>query len=138
MIIDHICFAVKQLTEAIQYWEEIFGYKQMTLPIINARQKVKVVFLTKANSLQIKLIEPLEDNTTLTNFVDAGGGFHHLCFRCDDLGEKIKELQTMGIRILVPPQPGEAFDNHDIAFLWAKNRLNFELIDTDIKAGILL
>jgi methylmalonyl-CoA/ethylmalonyl-CoA epimerase len=138
MVIDHICFAVKQLTEAIQYWKDIFGYEQMTTPIINTRQKVKVVFLKKVNSLQIKLIEPLEDNTTLKNFVDAGGGFHHLCFRCDDLVGTIKELQTMGIRVLVPPQPGEAFDNHDIAFLWAKNRLNFELIDTDIKAGILL
>jgi methylmalonyl-CoA/ethylmalonyl-CoA epimerase len=137
MIIDHICFAVKDITEAIHYWKEVFGYNQMTSLIVNTRQKVKVVFLTKINSLQIKLIEPLEENVTLMRFVDSGGGFHHLCFKCDNISVKIKELKAQGVRLLVPPQPGEAFDNHNIAFFWAKNRINFELIDTDKKAGIL-
>ena len=36
----------------------------------------------------------------------------------------------------VPPQPGEAFNNHDIAFLLARYGLNIELIDTEEKAGI--
>jgi methylmalonyl-CoA/ethylmalonyl-CoA epimerase len=137
MKIDHICFAVKKLSEAIDYWQGIFGYSQMTLPIINTRQKVKVVFLSKADSLPIKLIEPLKENETLTKFVDQGGGFHHICFKCDNLEGKIDELKTKGVRLLVPPQPGEAFGNKDIAFLWAKNKINFELIDTDEKAGKL-
>jgi methylmalonyl-CoA/ethylmalonyl-CoA epimerase len=137
MIIDHICIAVKDIPEAIHYWEEIFEYKQMTEPVINTRQKVKVVFMTKAESLPVKLIEPLEDNISLMNFVEQGGGFHHLCFKCDDLQGKMKELKTKGVRMLVPPQPGEAFENSDIAFFWAKNRINFELIDTDKKANII-
>jgi methylmalonyl-CoA/ethylmalonyl-CoA epimerase len=137
MIIDHICFAVKDMEETIHYWKEVFGYEQMTLPVINTRQKVKVVFLKKVNSLPVKIIEPLKDNITLNKFVDAGGGFHHVCFKCEDLDLKIKELNSKGVRLLVPPQPGEAFDEKNIAFLWAKNRINFELIDTDIKAGIL-
>jgi methylmalonyl-CoA/ethylmalonyl-CoA epimerase len=137
MVIDHICIAVKDMTMAISYWEEIFGYRQMTEPIVNSRQKVKVVFLTKAESIPVKLIEPLAENLSLTTFVDQGGGFHHLCFKCDDLEGKIIELKTKGLRMLVPPQPGEAFGNNNIAFFWAKNRINFELIDTDVKAGKL-
>ena len=46
-MIDHICFAVKDIKEAIKYCKEIFGYDQMTSPVINTRQKVKVVFLIK-------------------------------------------------------------------------------------------
>ena len=38
---------------------------------------------------------------------------------------------------LVQPQPGEAFNNHNIAFLLARYGLNIELIDTDEKAGLL-
>jgi methylmalonyl-CoA/ethylmalonyl-CoA epimerase len=138
MIIDHICFAVKNINETVLYWEDIFGYKQFTEPIINTRQKVKVVFLAKSGSLPVKLIEPMDDNKTLLHFVEMGGGFHHVCFKCSNIGEKMKELETKEVRLLVPPQPGEAFDNNNIAFFWAKNRINFELIDTDKKAGILL
>jgi methylmalonyl-CoA/ethylmalonyl-CoA epimerase len=137
MIIDHICIAVKDIEEGIAYWEKVFGYKQMTGIVINSLQKVKVVFLKKENSLTIKIIEPLKDNQSLVNFVSRGGGFHHICFKCDNINDGLKELQNKGLITLVPPQPGEAFNNHSIAFLLAKNGINIELIDTDEKAGIL-
>ena len=85
----------------------------------------------------IKLIEPGEKNITLQNFVNQGGGFHHICFKCDNLNKKVAELKSKGVRLLVPPQPGEAFNNNDIAFFWSKNKINIELIDTDEKASIL-
>ncbi len=137
MRIDHICFAVKNLEEAIDYWERVFGYRQMTEIIVNSLQKVKVTFLNKDGSLLIKLIEPLESNQSLVNFVSRGGGFHHLCFKCDDLEKQIEDMTGKGLLTLVSPQPGEAFNNHDIAFLLARYGLNIELIDTDEKAGIL-
>jgi methylmalonyl-CoA/ethylmalonyl-CoA epimerase len=134
MIIDHICFAVRNLEEGIAYWQDIFGYSQMTRPVTNTRQKVKVVFLDKEDSLTVKLIEPLADNPSLIRFIGQGGGFHHLCFRCKDLNTQLGELKEKGLRVLVPPQPGEAFNMQHIAFLWGKNKLNFELIDTEEKA----
>jgi methylmalonyl-CoA/ethylmalonyl-CoA epimerase len=137
MKIDHICFAVSDLKEGIAYWESVFGYRQTTEIVINSRQQVKVVFLRKDKSLEIKLIEPLESNNSLINFVKRGGGFHHICFRCSDINTKIKELQKKGLITLVPPQEGEAFNNNKIAFLLAKYGLNIELIDTDERAGRL-
>jgi len=136
MKIDHICFAVKDLTEGIAYWEEVFGYKQMTDEIENSLQKVKIVFLSQENNIIIKLIEPLEDNLSLKNFVNNGGGFHHICFNCDDINSEVNNLKNKGLTLLVPPQLGEAFNNNNIAFLLAKYRLNIELIDTDEKSGI--
>ena len=137
MKIDHICFAVKNISEGIAYWESVFGYRQMTEVIINSLQKVKVAFLNKEESVLIKLIEPLTDNQSLVNFVNKGGGFHHLCFRVEDMDKQISELKENGLLMLVPPQPGEAFNNHDIAFMLARNGLNVELIDTSEKAGII-
>jgi methylmalonyl-CoA/ethylmalonyl-CoA epimerase len=138
MKIDHICFAVKNIQEGIAYWERVFGYRQMTSVIINSIQQVKVSFLSKEDSIMVKLIEPLETNQSLVNFVNRGGGFHHLCFKCEDINEKMTELKKEGLLSLVPPQPGEAFNNHNIAFLLAKYGLNVELIDTDEKAGKLI
>jgi methylmalonyl-CoA/ethylmalonyl-CoA epimerase len=137
MKIDHICFAVRDLEFGIKYWENIFGYKQMTKIIENSLQKVRVSFLSKTDSITIKLIQPSIDNKTLINFVRNGGGFHHICFKCSDLDDKISELKSKGLLLLVPPQPGEAFNNNNIAFLLAKSGLNIELIDTDEKAGLL-
>lgn len=137
MKIDHICFAVKNLYEGIAYWENVFGYRQMTEIIQNSLQKVKVVFLCKDESVLVKLIEPVEDNQSLINFVTRGGGFHHLCFKVEDMEGQLEDLKGKGLLTLVPPQPGEAFNNHDIAFLLARYGLNIELIDTDEKAGLL-
>jgi methylmalonyl-CoA/ethylmalonyl-CoA epimerase len=137
MKIDHICFAVKDLNEGVAYWEKVFGYSRMTETVENSIQKVKVTFLRKDDSLLVKLIEPSEGNQSLQNFVNRGGGFHHLCFRCSDIKEEMRELNAKGLITLVPPQPGEAFNNHDIAFMLARFGLNMELIDTDEKAGIL-
>lgn len=136
MVIDHISIAVKDISEGIAYWERVFGYKQMTGIVINSLQKVKVVFLKKKNSLTIKLIEPLENNKSLVNFVNRGGGFHHICFKCDNIDDGLNDLKDKGLITLVPPQPGEAFNNKNIAFLLAKYGINIELIDTDEKAEI--
>lgn len=137
MIVDHICYAVKNLQEGIEYWERVFGYRQMTDFVINSLQKVKVVFLSKEESITVKLIEPIEDNLSLQNFVNRGGGFHHICFRCRSISSTLDDLNAKGLITLVMPQPGEAFNNNKIAFLLGKYGMNIELIDTDEKAGIL-
>jgi len=137
MIIDHICFAIKSLDEGIAYWKNVFGYRQMTEVVQNSIQQVRVVFLSKEDSLMVKLIEPLEENTALVNFVNRGGGFHHLCFKVENMREQLQELIGKGLLTLVAPQPGEAFNNHDIAFLLAKYGINIEIIDTDEKACLI-
>ena len=124
MIIDHICFAVKNLEEAIAYWEEVYGYRQMTEVVENTRQRVKVCFMTKDGSATVKLIEPVEGNQSLQNFVNRGGGFHHVFFRCESISETMTDLTAKGLLTLVPPQPGEAFNNHDIAFLLGRYGMN--------------
>jgi methylmalonyl-CoA/ethylmalonyl-CoA epimerase len=134
MVIDHIGIAVKSIEKGIKYWMDIFGYKQMTEIVLNKRQKVKVVFLKKENSIQIKLVEPVDESSPLYRFTKKGGGLHHLCFKCDDLEVEMELLKGKGLRILTIPQPGEAFENENIAFLFAKHGLNIELIDTSKKA----
>ena len=80
MKIDHICFAVTNLDEGIAYWQHVFGYRQMTKIVENSLEKVKVTFLSKEDSLTIKLIEPLESNQSLTEFCYKGWWFSSSLF----------------------------------------------------------
>lgn len=134
MIIDHIGIVVQNIDSGITQWEKTFGYHQLTEIIVNSKQQVRVVFLVKENSITIKLIEPIDEKSTVYNFSRRGGGLHHLCFRCENLKKQIVEFVNNGLYLLVKPQSGEAFENNNIAFLLAKNNLNIELIDTDKKA----
>jgi len=65
------------------------------------------------------------------------GGLHHLYFRCASVSEEVARLRGAALRVLTPPQPGEAFENRQIAFVYAGDGLNLELIDTEIRAACL-
>lgn len=138
MVIDHLGIAVADLSEGIEQWTKIFGYKQETNPVENSKQKVKVVFLTKAGSLTIKLISPTEETSAIYRFAKKGGGLHHICFKVDDLSGSLIELKSQGLRVLTEPQPGEAFCDDLIAFMSARNGLNVEIIDTDCRAELII
>lgn len=133
MTIDHIGVVVASMDEGMQQWQELFGYRQASDIILNTRQKVRVVFLTKEGSIVVKLVEPSAPDSPVAGFARRGGGLHHLCFRCDDLKVEIPVLRAKGAKFIVPPQPGEAFGGADIAFFLARNNLNVELIDTTQK-----
>jgi len=135
MVIDHIGIVVPSLDEAIRHWQDLFGYSQSSDIVLNSRQQVRVAFLSKEGSITIKLVEPAGPASPIVAFARKGGGLHHLCFRCEDLCVDVPVLKAKGARLLVPPEPGEAFRNRDVAFLWAKDNLTFEMIDTTEKVG---
>lgn len=137
MILDHVGVAVRSIDEAVSRWETVFGYRRVTDLVVNTRQRVKVTFLEKAGSLPVKLVEPSDPSSPLQAFVQRGGGLHHLCFRCPSVEAELVRLRELGLRVLAPPQPGEAFEDEKIAFVYAGDGLNVELIDTGRRAARL-
>ncbi len=135
MTLDHIGILVPCLEVGLRQWETLFGYHQSSEIVLNTRQKVKVVFLAKKDSLTVKLIEPSAPDSPVFQAARKGGGLHHLCFRCPSVAAEIPLLQRNGATLIVPPQPGEAFNNHPIAFMLTGN-LNVELIDTSEKRAL--
>lgn len=137
MVLDHIGVAVRSIEPAIERWQAVFGYRQLTEVVTNSRQMVNVVFLEKPGSTQIKLIEPSGTGSPLESFAQRGGGLHHLCFRCESVEAEMVRMAAAGLRIVSKPAPGEAFDNELIAFVYAGDGLNVELIDTVKRASLL-
>jgi methylmalonyl-CoA/ethylmalonyl-CoA epimerase len=133
MVIDHIGIVVKSLDQGMAMWEKTFGYARMTQPVINTRQRVRVVFLQKEGSLPVKLVEPADPGSPVFAIATRGGGFHHVCFRTDDMEKTLQRIERDGGRVIVPPEPGEAFENEPIAFVYMHG-LPTEIIATDKKA----
>jgi len=130
MVIDHIGIVVSSIEEGIRRWEQMFDYRQISPIVHNSRQKVRVTFLVKEGSVMIKLVEPSDPTSPVWTVARKGGGLHHLCFRCESIDSSIRTLKEVDARVIVPPEPGEAFRNHEIAFLLVPGNLNCELIDT--------
>lgn len=137
MKLDHVCVAVRSIDAAVAKLAPLLGYAPRTARVTNTRQKVNVIFLAKPGSIDIKLIEPSGEDSPLWASLRKGEGLHHLCFRTDDTQATLDELSSRGLRVLSLPAPGEAFDDHLIAFGYAGCGLNIELIDTDQRRGSL-
>ncbi|MDN5849705.1 MAG: VOC family protein [Nitrococcus sp.] len=127
--LDHVGIQVHELGSAIRKFEELFGYRQATEPVLNTRHNVEVVFLEKPGSIDIKLFRPAGNDIR-----PQSSKLHHLAFRSNDLDADVARLKELGARVLNPPAPGEAFDDEPIAFLFAGG-INVELISTDKRRG---
>jgi methylmalonyl-CoA/ethylmalonyl-CoA epimerase len=137
MNLDHVAIAVRSLEEAAPRLCETLGYRVRTEPVNNSRHQVNVQFLCKEGSLDIKLIEPAGDDSPLWEFVKQGGGLHHLCFKVDDVREGCRDMVAKKVRVISRPAPGEAFDDHLIAFCYLGLGVNMELIDTDARRALV-
>lgn len=137
MNIDHICVAVRSIDRAKERMCSLLGYTPRTDKVTNTRQEVVVQFLRKPGSIDIKLIEPSNPASPLVDFLKKGGGLHHICLKTDDGQTAIQKLEDGGARLITAPQPGEAFDDHPIAFMYLGFGLNVEIIDTDSRRAEL-
>ena len=133
MTIDHVAVAVRSIEEAASRLSTLLGYTRRTTPVANTRQKVNVLFLSKPGSIDFKLIEPSDDTSPLWEFVRKGGGLHHVSMRVPDVAAACGELSAKGARVITPPAPGEAFDEHLIAFCYLGLGVKIELVDTDAR-----
>lgn len=136
--LDHVCLAVRKIAPARAVLERTLGYRARTEPVENTRQQVIVQFLHKEGSLDIKLIEPSNFDSPLVDFIKrSGGGLHHLAFKTEAVLDGVADLESKGAKIIAAPQPGEAFDDAQIAFAFLGAGLNIELIDTDARRNVI-
>jgi len=117
--IDHIGVAVKNLGESLHIFKDILGM-QYTGEEEVEEQKVKTAFLPVGES-EIELLESTSPDGAIAKFIEKRGeGIHHIAFEVDDLGEKLKELEKAGVR-LIDKEPRYGAGGAQIAFLHPKS-----------------
>ena len=112
--LHHIGIVVNNIQESLGELTKFLNFESTTVPSLVGSQKVNVCFL-KTNNVYIELIEPAEENSPISAFTVAGGGFHHICFEVSDIHKEVEKMVESGARIVVAPVKG--FDDRLIAFL---------------------
>lgn len=117
--IDHIGIAVKNLDEALTFYEDALGLKATGTEVVED-QKVKVAFLPLGES-KLELLESTEPDGPVAKFIESRGeGVQHIAFRVDNIDEKLKEMEDKGIR-LIDKSPRYGAGGARIAFLHPKS-----------------
>ena len=117
--IEHIGIAVKNLEEAIAYYEKVLGLKCYAIEEIKD-QKVKTAFF-KVGQTKIELLESTDPAGPIGKFIEKRGeGIHHIAFNVKNLPEKLKEIANKGIQ-LIDETPKKGAEGLDIAFLHPKS-----------------
>ena len=122
--IDHVGIAVPDLDAAIKWYHDNLGMIVLHEEI-NEEQGVREAMLAvrgaAKGSAQIQLMSPLDENSTISKFIDKRGpGLQQLAYRTSDIDALSKRLRSQGVRLLYEaPRRGTA--NSRINFVHPKD-----------------
>ena len=117
--IEHIGIAVKNLEEAIKYYEGVLGLKCYALEEVKD-QKVKTAFF-KIGDTKIELLESTEPDGPIGKFIEKRGeGIHHIAFAANNLKESLNELKEKNIS-LIDETSRKGAEGLNIVFLHPKS-----------------
>jgi len=117
--IEHIGIAVKNLEEAISYYEKVFGLECYAVEEVK-EQKVKTAFFMIGQT-KIELLESTDPEGPIGKFIEKKGeGIHHLAFAVTDLENALQETAAKGVQ-LIDKTPRKGAEGLDIAFLHPKS-----------------
>lgn len=126
MKFHHVGVVVQKIDSYNSTIEKLFKPQEITIPFHNKIQKVKICFFN-IGGFYIELIEPAEEQTPVTSFLEKKGeGIHHLAFEVSDIEKSTLDLEKAGGKIVCPPTPG--FDDRLISFVYVDS-LPFKLIE---------
>jgi methylmalonyl-CoA/ethylmalonyl-CoA epimerase len=117
--IEHIGIAVRNLEEAIQYYESVLGLSCYAIEEIQD-QGVKTAFF-KIGEIKIELLEALHQESPVAKFIEKRGeGVHHIAFASPDVASTLQEMEEKGVR-LIDKTPRKGAEGLQIGFLHPKS-----------------
>ncbi len=117
--LDHIGIAVNDIDAALELYRDKLGFEVGGIDEVPGFG-VKVAFLPLGEG-QVELVMPVTEDSAIAKFLDKRGpGFHHLCFRVDDIRAELARLEEKGIE-LVDKEPREGAHGTLVAFLHPKS-----------------
>jgi methylmalonyl-CoA/ethylmalonyl-CoA epimerase len=99
--------------------------------IIDNIQNVAIELLINESNVIIELIEPLDNNSPVFNFLKKNGVCsNHICYEVENIVKVISELKKKKFICLFDPVPAIAFKNRLITYLYHKDAGLIELIES--------
>ena len=129
MKINHLGIATEGIEESLKFWEDALGLENVHVEEVED-QKVRVAMLPLGES-RIELLEPLSEDSPISNFLEKrGGGIHHIAVEVKDIRASLKKLKAAGVR-LIDEEPRVGAENCLVAFVHPKsaNGVLLELVE---------
>ncbi len=90
--VDHVAIAVKNLDEALQLYDNLFGVKPSKIETI-PQQGVKAALLPMGEGGEIELLEPIDPQGGIAKFLEnRGEGIHHICLEVEDVDQELSYI----------------------------------------------
>ena len=97
--IEHIGIAVKNLEEAIRYYEDVMGLECYAIEEV-ADQKVRTAFFMVGET-KLELLESTDPEGPVGKFIERKGqGVHHIAFAVKDADKALKEAEKKGVQLI--------------------------------------
>jgi methylmalonyl-CoA/ethylmalonyl-CoA epimerase len=99
--IDHVGIAVRDLDEAIAFYENTFGMR-LAHQEVNEEQGVREAMIAVGDSGScIQLLAPLNEDSTIAKFLERSGpGVQQMAYRVTDVEAVSAILRERGVRLL--------------------------------------
>ena len=99
--VDQIGIVVKDMEATMKFYEKMFGIEPFPTVESSVDSAKLKIGLFQLGEVQIELIQVLEGENILSNFLEKRGeGLHHLGFFVEDIEKELARLEKGGIKVL--------------------------------------
>ena len=131
----HVAIAVNDMAEAEKLYETALGLKVEHRETVEEQGVNTSMLVPEKGGTAIELLEPVDDDSPISKFLDKRGeGIHHICFLVDDIEAALERLKAQGVR-LIDESPRQGAYNSRVAFIHPKamNGVLIELAELNKK-----
>jgi methylmalonyl-CoA/ethylmalonyl-CoA epimerase len=132
----HIGYAVQNIRSYLdEFFIPLFAPLDVTEPVTDPIQRVRVCFARVGEGPTIEFVEPLDAESALSSVIGSiRGGVYHLCYEVDDLDEAMKVFRRKRCMPVGKPVPALAFNNRRIVFFLTPQHDLIELLEARISS----
>jgi methylmalonyl-CoA epimerase len=113
--IDHIGIAVRSVREVKDLFKSLFNLNPDFEEEVDD-QKVKVIGF-KVGQSNLEFIEPLNDQSPISNFLEKRGeGLHHIAINVDNIENILRQFKSHKLE-LIDEEPRKGAEGKKIAFV---------------------
>ncbi|SRR6266550_875781 len=130
--LHHVGFVVNSVEAVAERFAKSIGATWNRKITHDPLQQVRVSFIEclGPSSTLVELVEPAGTNSPVEQFLQRGGGLHHLCYEVEQMEEQLNFSRSIGGVVVSPPLPAVAFDGRLIAWIVTRDKLLLEFLQS--------
>lgn len=130
--LHHVGYVVSSIEKDAPGFQTALNARWDGVVIHDPIQRVRVSFLStpNPNDALIELVEPAEPQSPVTQFLEKGGGLHHLCYEVPNLQQLLEQARARKLIVVRKPQPAVAFGGRLIAWVITPQKLLVEYLES--------